>query len=1155
MTGTRFDATTMSSRKMNLSFAQRCAMIQSKEGDEVATIPDNVFKECESIGMQRPGSRSFSRSHLKRIPDIPSAFPDIDDEKFATQLNRKKEFSDNKTDLSKASLTEICSGDRSPFSLLPYQRYLVNFMSPITPYRGVLIFHGVGSGKTSTAISIAESFRDQLRLNVNPAQRKVLVLALTNSIDGTFRNTLYNSNLEDIEIANDMRPGALHTTSNTYYPETSSDKEMRRDIIKKRYESYYEILGPDAFAKRINNITRIVRENVSASQSKAAIRKAVAREFSNRVIIVDEVHNIKDKSTERSVTSGPKAYEALRDVLRWSENVRLILMSATPMFNDPSEIINILNLLIANDKGTELKIGDVFDESDTLKLDKGGLQILKKAARPYISYIRGYNPVSFPALLEVDDKKLKGLYTNKQNDNTLYLPTPSFSIDGYELSVKDRLRHTKIIRCSMSRFQFENYLMHNELSQQKANVAYKDQSNACGIMFPVDEETGEIGTKGFENCFIMVQKSRTNTRGVYRYQKQYRGFLRSPSLGKYSVKYQRILDNILVSPGIAFVFCERIDVGVETLAMILDAHGFQKEGGGHYLQDHGLSPAQMRCSVCNNERGVGLHSSSHDFRQARYVVLQHQDTVTFNNDMVERLKLPGNTRGEEIKVILGSPVTKESMDFANVRQIHIASAWFNMSRIAQIVGRGVRNCSHSQLPPNDRNVVVFRYCTAPPLTKFKEIPEPYYLIETGDEYMWRTSEMKDRVIKKIERELKKVAFDCSVNRDGNLLESDVDGSRDCDYEICRYNCDNALLRRITPDDKTSSLLVNHNDVDNVKFAVTRLFRGRVAMSFDQLLPGIEKMNKRKYNNDVIALALHEMLGYESDLPEIFTGPNDLAGYLVYKGRYYVFQPISTKDQRIPLVQRTANPTKQIDSIDIPANRWGQIPTSSDETKQQDDVVRHILESLKTFDDVLLQDRYIDLNLVSTDRVLLLEYLIENDQASPLLMYFKNFLLIDEGPRIYGHFLSEIPRCLTSKGWHSCGLMDNQNKERIMSTLYNEPDADFVGYMHARPEQKAVFKIINTLGQRDKTRLDLGIALNTLTKGKTCATYDRVILDYLAKSLGISSKGTENKGSVCKQIEYALRFRQRFKPEGKRHFLNVIEANQKSMILSSSIRST
>ena len=44
--------------------------------------------------------------------------------------------------------------------LYTHQSFLSNFINPSTPYKGLLIFHGVGTGKTGTAISIAENFKD-----------------------------------------------------------------------------------------------------------------------------------------------------------------------------------------------------------------------------------------------------------------------------------------------------------------------------------------------------------------------------------------------------------------------------------------------------------------------------------------------------------------------------------------------------------------------------------------------------------------------------------------------------------------------------------------------------------------------------------------------------------------------------------------------------------------------------------------------------------------------------------------------------------------------------------------------------------------------------------------------------------------------------------
>ena len=44
-------------------------------------------------------------------------------------------------------------------SLLPHQQWLANYIGPKTPYKGMLIYHETGTGKTCTAITIAENFR------------------------------------------------------------------------------------------------------------------------------------------------------------------------------------------------------------------------------------------------------------------------------------------------------------------------------------------------------------------------------------------------------------------------------------------------------------------------------------------------------------------------------------------------------------------------------------------------------------------------------------------------------------------------------------------------------------------------------------------------------------------------------------------------------------------------------------------------------------------------------------------------------------------------------------------------------------------------------------------------------------------------------------
>lgn len=119
-------------------------------------------------------------------------------------------------------------------------------------------------------------------------------------------------------------------------------------------------------------------------------------------------------------------------------------------------------------------------------------------------------------------------------------------------------------------------------------------------------------------------------------------------------------------------------------------------------------------------------------------------------------------------------------------------------------------------------------------------------------------------------------------------------------------------------------------------------------------------------------------------------------------------------------------------------------------------------------------------------------------------------------------------------------------DRILGTLYQEPEADFVGYMQDS-SGRSTFKIVNNTSQRDKTRLDLKTALNTLTKGKTCGTYDRVVLNYIARELQVDTSKDENKSLLCTKLEYAFRKAQSENRGGKRHFYNLIETEQRKQL--------
>lgn len=72
----------------------------------------------------------------------------------------------------------------------------------------------------------------------------------------------------------------------------------------------------------------------------------------------------------------------------------------------------------------------------------------------------------------------------------------------------------------------------------------------------------------------------------------------------------------------------------------------------------------------------------------------------------------GNRDGSIIKVLLCTRRGSEGLDMKCIREVHVLEPWYNLNRVEQVVGRAVRNCSHAQLPPAQRNVTVYLHAAA-----------------------------------------------------------------------------------------------------------------------------------------------------------------------------------------------------------------------------------------------------------------------------------------------------------------------------------------------------------------------------------------------------------------------------------------------------------
>ena len=96
-----------------------------------------------------------------------------------------------------------------------------------------------------------------------------------------------------------------------------------------------------------------------------------------------------------------------------------------------------------------------------------------------------------------------------------------------------------------------------------------------------------------------------------------------------------------------------------------------------------------------------------------------------------------------------------------MEEVHVMEPWFHLNRLEQIIGRGIRNCSHTNLPAEHRNVSVFLYTVTEPKTKERPVRE------TLDMKLYRVAEEKIGKIGSVMEIIKSASIDCHLNKEGN----------------------------------------------------------------------------------------------------------------------------------------------------------------------------------------------------------------------------------------------------------------------------------------------------------------------------------------------------------------------------------------------------
>jgi superfamily II DNA or RNA helicase len=282
-------------------------------------------------------------------------YPKISDDDFYKEINKKyKRYTIPKR---RKTLEQICFP--KSFQLQIPQEFLAKYIGINTPYKGILIFHRIGAGKTCTAVQIGEAWKNY---------RKIVVVVPA-SLIGNFRTELRSQCAGNAYLTARERDKLqmIHPSSDEY-----------KAIIKKsndRINKYYDIYSYNKFIEK-------------AEEGRMYLR--------NSILIIDEVQNM--------ISEDGKYYNVLYDTVQNApHNLRTVLLSATPMFDKPVEIALTMNILRIP---FELPTGKEF-ENMFVKATKNtrtgkvyykakNLDVFKERIRGYVSYFRGAPPYAFP---------------------------------------------------------------------------------------------------------------------------------------------------------------------------------------------------------------------------------------------------------------------------------------------------------------------------------------------------------------------------------------------------------------------------------------------------------------------------------------------------------------------------------------------------------------------------------------------------------------------------------------------------------------------------------------------------------------------------------------------------------------------------------------
>ncbi len=229
--------------------------------------------------------------------------------------------------------------------LFPQQKLVRDFMSDQSPYRGILLYHGLGVGKTCASIAISRTITDP--------DKEVWVFSKA-SLEGNYIKGIKECGMDIVRNQN-------------HWVFIECESEIEKDLAMKKYMIPKEVINENGGAFIINyseNDSPNYNDLTSREQAKLDYQinyilnkrfkfkhlddtrllqklEGIGKfPFDNKVLIFDEVHNLIN-----GIATNSKTGVAFEKHLMAAKNCKIIFLTGTPLVNDVFESAKIFNIL------------------------------------------------------------------------------------------------------------------------------------------------------------------------------------------------------------------------------------------------------------------------------------------------------------------------------------------------------------------------------------------------------------------------------------------------------------------------------------------------------------------------------------------------------------------------------------------------------------------------------------------------------------------------------------------------------------------------------------------------------------------------------------------------------------------------------------------